>query len=51
MIAMYNTKKTIRYTGNKSKLLDFIVPELLALTNTGDVICELMAGTNSVTYA
>ena len=48
---MYETKKTIRYMGNKSKLLDFIIPEILKHTKKNDVICELMSGTNSVTYA
>ena len=48
---MYDTIKTIRYMGNKNKLLDFIIPELLKNTNEKDVICELMAGTNCISYA
>ncbi len=48
---MYNTKKTIRYMGNKAKLLDFIIPEILEHTNKNDIVCELMSGTNSVMYA
>ena len=43
--------KTIRYMGNKEKLLDFIIPEIEAITNPGDAICDLMAGTNSIGYA
>ena len=27
-IGMYNTIKTIRYMGNKNRLLDFIIPEI-----------------------
>lgn len=48
---MYDTIKTIRYMGNKNKLLDFIIPELLKNTDEKDVICELMAGTNCISYA
>lgn len=51
MIVMFDAKKTIRYMGNKSKLLDFIVPEILNHTSNDDVICELMSGTNAITYA
>lgn len=43
--------KTIRYMGNKEKLLDYIIPEIEAITLPGDVICDLMAGTNSIGYA
>lgn len=48
---MYKTIKTIRYMGNKAKLLDFIIPEILKQTTSNDIVCELMSGTNSVTYA
>lgn len=48
---MYNTIKTIRYMGNKNKLLDFIIPEIIKNSSKDDVICELMAGTNCVSYA
>ena len=46
-----NRINTIRYMGNKSKLLDFIVPEFKKLCHEGNTICDLMAGTNSVSYA
>ena len=42
---------TIRYMGNKNKLLSSIIPEIQKLTNEGDTVCDLMAGTNSVGYA
>lgn len=48
---MYNKIKTIRYMGNKNKLLDFIVPEIIKHSEKDDVICDLMAGTNSIAYA
>ena len=37
--------------GNKTKLLNFIIPEILKYTTSNDIVCELMSGTNSVTYA
>lgn len=51
MKRMYNAVKTIRYMGNKNKLLDFIIPEIINNSSKDDVICELMAGTNCVSYA
>lgn len=51
MKAMYNSIKTIRYMGNKNKLLDFIIPEIIKYSKQDDIICELMAGTNCVSYA
>ncbi len=51
MKAMYNSIKTIRYMGNKNKLLDFIIPEIIKHSKQDDIICELMAGTNCVSYA
>lgn len=48
---MYNSIKTIRYMGNKNKLLDFIVPEIIRNSSDDDIICELMAGTSCVSYA
>lgn len=47
----YPNISTIRYMGNKNKLLDYIIPEIEKITNPGDMICDLMAGTNSVGYA
>lgn len=51
MKIMYKIKKTIRYMGNKTKLLDFIIPEIIKHTKKNDIVCELMSGTNSVMYA
>lgn len=48
---MYDYIQTIRYMGNKNKLLEFIIPEIEKITNKGEVVCDLMAGTNSVGYA
>ena len=47
----YKSIHTIRYMGNKAKLLDFVIPKIESLTNPGDVICDLMAGTSSIGYA
>ena len=43
--------QTIRYMGNKGKLLDELIPIIESLTKPGDVICDIMAGTNAVSYA
>jgi len=48
---MADSIKTIRYMGNKSKLLDFIIPEIEKITRPGDCILDLMAGTCAVSYA
>lgn len=37
--------------GNKSKLLDFVIPRIESVTKPGDTICDIMAGTNSIGYA
>ena len=37
--------------GNKNKLLDFIVPEILKLSEKGQTVCELMCGTCCIGYA
>lgn len=37
--------------GNKSKLLEYIVPVIEARFPKGSCVCDLMAGTNSVAYA
>ncbi len=47
----YDYVHTIRYMGNKYKLLNYIIPEIEKVTNPGDVVCDIMAGTNSVGYA
>ncbi len=48
---MYENIQTIRYMGNKNKLLDFIVPEIEKITTPKSIICDLMSGTNSIGYA
>ncbi|MFW6036095.1 MAG: DNA adenine methylase [Halothermotrichaceae bacterium] len=48
---MYDNIQIIRYMGNKNGLLDFIIPEITEITEPGDTILDLMAGTNSVGYA
>lgn len=50
-MAEYPFIQTIRYMGNKGKLLDKIIPEIEKLTAEGDVVCDIMAGTNAVSYA
>lgn len=47
----YDNIKTIRYMGNKNKLLDFIIPEIKNVTEETDIICDLMCGTCSIAYA
>lgn len=47
----YSFIQTIRYMGNKGKLLDYLIPAIEDLTNPGDVICDIMAGTNAIGYA
>lgn len=42
---------TIRYMGNKSKLLDHIIPEIRKVTPKNGTVCDLMAGSNVVSYA
>lgn len=48
---MYDNIQVIRYMGNKNRLLDIIVPEIRNITDEGDCICDLMAGTASIGYA
>jgi len=43
--------QTIRYVGNKSRLLNFIIPKIENLTGEGDLIVDLFAGTCAVSYA
>lgn len=47
----YDRIPTIRYMGNKSGLLDRIVPVIRASTPKNGTVCDLMAGTHSVAYA
>lgn len=37
--------------GNKNRLLDCIIPEIEKITNQGDTVCDMMAGTNVIGYA
>ena len=48
---MYDNIQTIRYMGNKNKLLDFIIPEVEKITTQKSIVCDLMSGTNSIGYA
>ena len=50
-ISNYPSIHTIRYMGNKTKLFDFIIPQIEKITNEGDIICDLMCGTSSIGYA
>ena len=50
-MADYPFIQTIRYMGNKGKLLGEIIPEIEKLTEEGDTVCDIMAGTNAVSYA
>ena len=45
------TIQTIRYMGNKVNLLDEIIPVIEENYKVGSCICDLMAGTNTVSYA
>ncbi len=47
----FNRIKTIRYMGNKNKLLDFIIPEIKKITKKDEIICDLMSGTGAIAYA
>lgn len=41
----------IKYVGSKTKLLDFIVPEIEKQSTPGDTIVDLFAGTCAISYA
>jgi len=47
----YDSISTIRYMGNKEKLLKYIVPIIEENIPAGGTICDIMAGTHSVAYA
>lgn len=47
----FNFIQTIRYMGTKSKLLDYIVPEIIRVTPKNGTVCDIMAGSNAVSYA
>lgn len=40
-----------KYMGSKKAILDFVAEELTRLTNPGDIIVDLMAGTHTIGYA
>jgi adenine-specific DNA methylase len=47
----FDNIQTIRYMGTKSKLLDFIIPEILQITPENGTVCDLLAGSNAISYA
>ena len=47
----YPTIRTIRYMGNKARLLPFIVPAIAELTPPGGTVCDLCFGSGAVSYA
>ncbi|MBQ2900093.1 MAG: DNA adenine methylase [Oscillospiraceae bacterium] len=42
---------SIRYMGIKTKLLDKIIPEVISVTPTNGIVCDIMSGSNVVSYA
>lgn len=46
-----NTIETIRYMGIKTKLLDYIVPEIKKITPESGIVLDIMSGSNAVSYA
>ena len=42
---------TIRYMGTKSKLLNFIIPQILRITPENGSVADIMAGSMAVSYA
>ncbi|MBR5922428.1 MAG: DNA adenine methylase [Clostridia bacterium] len=42
---------TIRYMGNKSRLLDYIIPAIKSVTPENGIVCDIMSGSNVVSYA
>lgn len=51
VISKYPYIHTIRYMGNKGKLLDFVIPIIEKNCKPGEIVCDLMCGTSSVGYA
>ena len=47
----YPKMQTIKYFGNKTRLLDFIIPLIEHESKPGDLVIDLFAGTCSVSYA
>lgn len=50
-MSKYSFIQTIRYMGNKGKLLDSIIPEIESCCKPGEIICDIMSGTNAIGYA
>ena len=46
-----NKLSTIRYMGNKANLLDEIIPAIQKITPKDGIVLDIMAGSNSVSYA
>ncbi len=46
-----NRIETIRYMGIKNQLLDYIVPAVQSVTPPNGTVLDIMAGSNSVSYA
>ncbi|MGN0628253.1 MAG: DNA adenine methylase [Oscillospiraceae bacterium] len=42
---------SIRYMGIKTKLLDKIIPEIISVTPKNGIVCDIMSGSNVVSYA
>ncbi len=42
---------TIRYMGNKSKLLEYVIPAIKKVTPENGTVCDIMSGSNVVSYA
>jgi adenine-specific DNA-methyltransferase len=47
----YDSIQTIRYMGNKTRLLGLIVPAIAELTPAGGTVCDLCFGSGAVSYA
>lgn len=47
----FPTLVVTKYMGSKKAILDFVASELTRLTQTGDILVDLMAGTHTIGYA
>lgn len=43
--------ETIRYMGTKAKLISYIIPAIKDITPINGIVCDIMAGSNIVSYA
>jgi len=48
---VHSTLLVMKYMGSKKAILDFVANELIKLTNPGDILVDLMAGTHTIGYA